>query len=284
MHSIINKDSYESLKKFRENQIKTNITLHLIFLFLIIIIDLGLLVFIFIYKSKLSLLKTKSTQNTSIINSNKDKIDKNNNLLDHKFLNLVAQVLAYNYRFSYILDKSEEVLKLKNSIAKFYKEKKSKNLDINKFEIRFIFNGVSEGSTFDELRNKIDNSYNTFIIFECEKELKFGFYIEEPIYLDKKGFKYKGDDCFLMSFTNDKIFKCIGDKNKLTIKDDDNMMVFGDDDIIIKNHFFNYEEKKGIINFPFKAIDVSTINENIFTPSNEKFHIIAMEIFSFDLN
>ena len=63
------------------------------------------------------------------------------------------------------------------------------------------------------------------------------------------------------------------------------MIVIGDDDIIIKRNFFNYEEKKGVINFPFKAIDVSTINKNIFTNSDENsFHFMGLEIFSFDFN
>ena len=40
MDGKINQDSIQSLKKFRENQVKNNIKLHLIFLILISIIDI----------------------------------------------------------------------------------------------------------------------------------------------------------------------------------------------------------------------------------------------------
>lgn len=285
MHSNINNESYQSLKQFREKQIKSNIRLYIIFILLISIIDLGLLFFIFLYKSKISSIKSKSSENTSLISSNKDFIDTNNNLITRKFVNIIAQMKSDRYRFSLIFEKSEEVQKVKNSLIDFYGSKyKDKDLDVNKFEMNFIFCGVAEGSTYIELKSKIDMSYNTYIIIEGEKNMKFGFYIEEPIVLNRKGFQYKGNKCFLFSFQHNGIFKCIGDKNKLSIKNDENLIVIGDDDIIIKENFFTYEEKKGIINFPFKAIDVSTINENVFTPTNEKFHIMSMEIFSFDFN
>ena len=285
MHSNINNESYQSLKNFRENQIKSNIKLHLIFILLIFIIDLGLLFFVFIYKSKLTSLKSKSTQNISLIDSNKDIINQNNNLIAHKVTNIVAQMPSFTYRFSLIFEKSEQVQKIKNSIKDYYKDIHNKNLDINKFDMKFIYSGAMEGGNFHDMRYKIDMSCNTFIVIESENKVKLGFFIEEPITISrKKGFQYKGNKCFLISFQQEGIFKCIGDKNKLSLKEEENMMVIGDDDIIIKDNYFNFEEKKGIINFPFKAIDVSTINKNIFTSNDEKFHIFGMEIFSFDFN
>ena len=284
MHSNINEDSYRTLKIYRQNQIKANIRLHLIFILLLFIIDIGLIIFIIIYKIKLSSLKYKTSQNSNMINSNKDFIDKNQNMITNKYLNIVAQSPQETIRFSLSLDNSQEVNKIKNNIIKFYKENKNINLDINKFSMKFIYQAVMEGDTYTDIKNKINMYSNIFILFEAEEENKFGFFLEEQILLDNKhGFEYNGNNCFIMSFQHEGIFKCIGDKNKLRIKDEDNLLLIGEDDIIIKNKFLFFEEKRSMVNFPFKAFDVSTINQNIFTNNNENiFNTLAMEIFSFD--
>ena len=284
MHSNINEDSYRTLKIYRQNQIKANIRLHLIFILLLFIIDVGLIIFIIIYKIKLSSLKYKTSQNSNMINSNKDFIDKNQNMITNKYLNIVAQSPQETIRFSLSLDNSQEVNKIKNNIIKFYKENKNINLDINKFSMKFIYQAVMEGDTYTDIKNKINMYSNIFILFEAEEENKFGFFLEEQILLDNKhGFEYNGNNCFIMSFQHEGIFKCIGDKNKLRIKDEDNLLLIGEDDIIIKNKFLFFEEKRSMVNFPFKAFDVSTINQNIFTNNNENlFNTLAMEIFSFD--
>ena len=284
MHSNINEDSYRTLKIYRQNQIKANIRLHLIFILLLFIIDIGLIIFIIIYKIKLSSLKYKTSQDSNIINSNKDFIDKNQNMITNKYLNIVAQSPQETIRFSLSLDNSQEVNKIKNNIIKFYKENKNINLDINKFSMKFIYQAVMEGDTYTDIKNKINMYSNIFILFEAEEENKFGFFLEEQILLDNKhGLEYNGNNCFIMSFQHEGIFKCIGDKNKLRIKDEDNLLLIGEDDIIIKNKFLFFEEKRSMVNFPFKAFDVSTINQNIFTNNNENiFNTLAMEIFSFD--
>lgn len=284
MHSNINEDSYRTLKIYRQNQIKANIRLHLIFILLLFIIDIGLIIFIIIYKIKLSSLKYKTSQDSNIINSNKDFIDKNQNMITNKYLNIVAQSPQETIRFSLSLDNSQEVNKIKNNIIKFYKENNNINLDINKFSMKFIYQAVMEGDTYTDIKNKINMYSNIFILFEAEEENKFGFFLEEQILLDNKhGFEYNGNNCFIMSFQHEGIFKCIGDKNKLRIKDEDNLLLIGEDDIIIKNKFLFFEEKRSMVNFPFKAFDVSTINQNIFTNNNENiFNTLAMEIFSFD--
>lgn len=284
MHSNINEDSYRTLKIYRQNQIKANIRLHLIFILLLFIIDVGLIIFIIIYKIKLSSLKYKTSQDSNIINSNKDFIDKNQNMITNKYLNIVAQSPQETIRFSLSLDNSQEVNKIKNNIITFYKENKNINLDINKFSMKFIYQAVMEGDTYTDIKNKINMYSNIFILFEAEEENKFGFFLEEQILLDNKhGFEYNGNNCFIMSFQHEGIFKCIGDKNKLRIKDEDNLLLIGEDDIIIKNKFLFFEEKRSMVNFPFKAFDVSTINQNIFTNNNENiFNTLAMEIFSFD--
>ena len=284
MHSNINEDSYRTLKIYRQNQIKANIRLHLIFILLLFIIDIGLIIFIIIYKIKLSSLKYKTSQDSNMINSNKDFIDKNQNMITNKYLNIVAQSPQETIRFSLSLDNSQEVNKIKNNIIKFYKENKNINLDINKFSMKFIYQAVMEGDTYTDIKNKINMYSNIFILFEAEEENKFGFFLEDQILLDNKhGFEYNGNNCFIMSFQHEGIFKCIGDKNKLRIKDEDNLLLIGEDDIIIKNKFLFFEEKRSMVNFPFKAFDVSTINQNIFTNNNENiFNTLAMEIFSFD--
>lgn len=284
MHSNINEDSYRTLKIYRQNQIKANIRLHLIFILLLFIIDIGLIIFIIIYKIKLSSLKYKTSQDSNMINSNKDFIDKNQNMITNKYLNIVAQSPQETIRFSLSLDNSQEVNKIKNNIIKFYKENKNINLDIDKFSMKFIYQAVMEGDTYTDIKNKINMYSNIFILFEAEEENKFGFFLEEQILLDNKhGFEYNGNNCFIMSFQHEGIFKCIGDKNKLRIKDEDNLLLIGEDDIIIKNKFLFFEEKRSMVNFPFKAFDVSTINQNIFTNNNENiFNTLAMEIFSFD--
>jgi len=284
MHSNINEDSYRTLKIYRQNQIKANIRLHLIFILLLFIIDIGLIIFIIIYKIKLSSLKYKTSQDSNMINSNKDFIDKNQNMITNKYLNIVAQSPQETIRFSLSLDNSQEVNKIKNNIIKFYKENKNINLDINKFSMKFIYQAVMEGDTYTDIKNKINMYSNIFILFEAEEENKFGFFLEEQILLDNKhGFEYNGNNCFIMSFQHEGIFKCIGDKNKLRIKNEDNLLLIGEDDIIIKNKFLFFEEKRSMVNFPFKAFDVSTINQNIFTNNNENiFNTLAMEIFSFD--
>ena len=284
MHSNINEDSYRTLKIYRQNQIKANIRLHLIFILLLFIIDIGLIIFIIIYKIKLSSLKYKTSEDSNMINSNKDFIDKNQNMITNKYLNIVAQSPQETIRFSLSLDNSQEVNKIKNNIIKFYKENKNINLDINKFSMKFIYQAVMEGDTYTDIKNKINMYSNIFILFEAEEENKFGFFLEEQILLDNKhGFEYNGNNCFIMSFQHEGIFKCIGDKNKLRIKDEDNLLLIGEDDIIIKNKFLFFEEKRSMVNFPFKAFDVSTINKNIFTNNNENiFNTLAVEIFSFD--
>ena len=284
MHSNINEDSYRTFKIYRQNQIKANIRLHLIFILLLFIIDIGLIIFIIIYKIKLSSLKYKTSQDSNMINSNKDFIDKNQNMITNKYLNIVAQSPQETIRFSLSLDNSQEVNKIKNNIIKFYKENKNINLDINKFSMKFIYQAVMEGDTYTDIKNKINMYSNIFILFEAEEENKFGFFLEEQILLDNKhGFEYNGNNCFIMSFQHEGIFKCIGDKNKLRIKDEDNLLLIGEDDIIIKNKFLFFEEKRSMVNFPFKAFDVSTINQNIFTNNNENtFNTLAVEIFSFD--
>ena len=284
MDGKINQDSIQSLKKFRENQVKNNVKLHLIFLVLISIIDIGLIFFIISYKSKISSLKSKTNNNDNLINTNKDLIEKNNNDIAHKYVNIIAMNTPGSFRFSLLFETSQEVKKIQNKIIEFYKDK-NRSIDINKIKMHFLFQCIMEGDTFMELRNKIDMSSNTLILIESDNNIKFGFYFEKPIlFYQNEGFKDSDNNCFLFSFNHEGIFKCIGNGEKIKINYDENMLVIGEDDIIIKNNFLLYDEKRGIDNFPYKAIDTSTINKNIFTNSDGKFSIVGLEIFSFEFD
>ena len=73
-------------------------------------------------------------------------------------------------------------------------------------------------------------------------------------------------------------------KNKLELKNDkEGMIVIGDGDIIIKKNYYESDET-GVINYPFKSFDISTINKNIFTEKDGTIPIRGVEIFSFDFN
>ena len=280
----INEESIKAMKEFREKQIQSNIKLHILFFILIMLLNLGLFIFILIYKSKISEIKSKTNKNSSSINNDKDSLAQNRNEISHKLINIMANSYSGNYHFSFILETSEQVDKVKNSIVEFYKEK-NMNLDKNKFNMNFKYHGIFDGDSFSTLKDLIGFSYHLFFCIEDITHKTFGFYIEDIILFDKKN-KYidKENNCFLMSFQKDGIFKCIGKKNKLELKNnDEGILIIGDGDIIVKNNYLQ-EKKLGVINYPFKSFDISTINQNIFTEVNGEFQIRGIEIFSFDFN
>ena len=290
-NSNINEESIKAMKEFRQKQIQSNIRLHIIFLILIIFLNLGLIIFILIYKSKINQIKSKTDKNSSSINTDKDSITQYNNEIQHKVVNLIAISYEGFYHFSFFFETSKEVDTVKNYIVQFYKDNYNKynndNFNKDKFMMYFRYQGMMDGDNFASLRKKIDNGYQTFFFIETDKKEKFGFYIEDPIIFGKKG-RYADNEednkCFIFSFRKEGIFKCIGKKQKLEIKkDDDEMIVIGNGDIIIKNNYLG-ESKTGIINYPFKSFDVSTINSNIFTGENKEFNIRGLEIFCFDFN
>lgn len=159
------------------------------------------------------------------------------------------------------------------------------NLDKDKFNINFKYHGIFDGDSFSSLKDLIGFSDHLFFCFEDINHKRFGFYFEDIISFDKKN-KYtnKENNCFLMSFEKDGIFKCIGKKNKLELKNDkDGMLIIGDGDIIVKKNYLQ-DKKFGVINYPFQSFDISTINQNIFTEVNGEFKIKGIEIFSFEFN
>ena len=287
----INEESLRAMKEFRQKQIQSNIRLHIIFLIFIIFLNLGLIIFIIIYKSKINQIKSKTDKNSSSINTDKDSITQYNNEIQHKVVNIIANSYDGYYHFSFFFETAKEVDTVKNYIVQFYKEKDSKLYDNNfnkdNLQMYFRYQGMMDGDNFSSLRRKIENGYQTFFFIETEKKEKFGFYIENFISFGKKG-RYvdneENNNCFIISFQKEGMFKCIGKKQKLEIKkDDDEMIIIGNGDIIIKNNYLG-ESKTGVINYPFKSFDVSTINSNIFTEENGEFSIRGIEIFGFSFN
>ena len=149
----------------------------------------------------------------------------------------------------------------------------------------FNYQGTFDGDSFSSLKRRIDNNYHSFIFIRTENNMRFGFYIEDIISFDKKNrYINKENNCFIMSFQKEGIFNCIGKKNKLEMKNDnEGMIVIGDGDIIIKKNYYSNEES-GVINYPFKSFDISTINNNIFTDKNGAFPVRGVEVFSFEFN
>jgi len=278
----INEESINAMLEFRQKQIQSNINLHIIFFIFTLLLNMGLFIFIIVYKSKISEIKRKTSKNSLSINSDKDNLIRNENQIEHRLVNIIASSYGEYCHFSYIIENSKEMSTIKNYIVEFYKAK-NMNLDTNNMYIYFRYQGIVDGDSYYILREKIEYGYYNLFLIESENKYRFGFFIENLLALEEDNkYVYKEKDCFLFSFQKEGMFKCIGDKNKLKIIEDDDMLIFGDNDIIIKNHYLKFDKKMGIINFPFKSFDVSTINNNIFTDTTGEFHVRSIEVYSFD--
>ena len=275
----INEESIKLMKEFRQKQIQTNIKLHIIFLIAIVLVNIGLIFFIILYKAKISEIKTRTSNNSNSIRSNKDTINTIGSEIDHKMVNILAKSYNGLYHFSFIFDTKEEVDTIKKYLIDFYKDA-NRNLIMDKINLNIIYQGIIDGDSFPILKERINSNTCPFFFVKTNNNKRFGFYIEDFLFLDKKNKHISKDNkCFLISFQKEGLFKCIGDRNKLEIiKDDDGMIKIGDGDIIIKNNYLQYN--RGIINFPFKSFDISTINTNVFTEMDGEFQIINLEVFS----
>ena len=281
----INEESINEIKEFRKKQIKTNIMLHIIFFIILLIVNIGLLFFIILYKSKISEIKSKTKKDSSLINTDKDSIIQNKYQIEHKLVNILANGLGGYYRFSMIFETQKQVLTVKNNIINYFKGKYDslKKLNMSHIEINFKYLSIRDGDNFYDLKDRIEYSYHTLFLIETENEMKFGFFIEEVLILDDDKYSNTDNNCFIFSFQKEGIFKCIGKNKKLEIdKDNDSLFIIGNGDIIIKENFFQ-NERGGVINYPFKSFDISTINNNIFTGINGEFKIRYIEIYSFDI-
>ena len=131
----ISDESIKAMKEFRQKQINTNIKLHEIFLILILLINIGLTVFIIIYKRKISEIKSRSSNDSDSINSDRDVINKRNTEIEHKIVNVMAYSYNALFHFSFIFETKSEVDMVKKSLFDFYQEK---NIKINTKEIKYI--------------------------------------------------------------------------------------------------------------------------------------------------
>ena len=280
----INENSTQEIKEFREKQVQANIKLHKIFFVLIILVDLGFFIFILAYKFKISSLKSRINKSSYFININRDLINKNIEEMEYKAVNILAINIASHYRFSFIFKTKNQVDKIKNYLVEFYRSK-NMNLEKDKFDMNFKYMSLSDGDFFKDLKKSIDYSYHNFIFIETYNNKIFGIYFEDIIMFDKMNiYSENSNECFIISFQKEGIFRCIGTKDKLEIVNNDNMIIIGNGDIIIKNNFLRREGSSGVINFPFKSFDISEIKSNIFTETKGEFSIKALEIFSFNFN
>ena len=262
----INEESINEIKEFRKKQIKANIKLHIIFFIILLIINIGLLFFIILYKSKISEIKSKTKKDTSLISIDKDSIIQQNNQIEHKIVNILANGLGERSRFSMILESQNQVQTVKNYIIEFFKEKyeRLEKLNMSHLEMHFKYQSIRDGDNFYDFKDRIEYSYHTLFLIETESKMKFGFFIEEIFLIDDNKYSNSNNNCFIFSFQKEGIFKCIGKNKKIEIdkNNDDDLLIIGNGDIIIKKNFV-YNESGGVINYPFKSFDISTINNNI---------------------
>ena len=270
----MNKESIKSLKENQLKQIQSNIKIHIFFLFIITLIDIGLIIFIVLFKLRILKIENKSKSNYSFIKNNSNTLKTNKMLIEKKVVNIISSSFMGIPHFSYIFETSDEVQMVKTHIAEFYKEKKGKNLDINKMNFLFMFQGVSDGDNFDSLADKIRFQNNILIIIETKNKNKFGFFSDDYVLIGDEEYISSDKNCFIFSFRNKQRFDYIGNGTAFQINKD-NFYILGNDDVIINN---NFHEKGGIINFPFKSFDTKNLKYNIFT-ENEKFQIKDIEIY-----
>ena len=273
----INEESVNAVKEFQKKQINTNIFLHKIFLFFLICLDFALLSFIIIYKSKISEIKLRNDENANNLFQRKNSFKQEKNEIQKKLVNIFSYLFSYSYYFSFAFETSKEVNLMKNSIKNFYKEQNIELFPEN-FKLYFKYQAIRDGDSFEALKRKINYSFNTFIIIEAENKIKFGFFIQGAI-IQETYYEYddRENNCFLLFFKSEQIYKCRGDKTKLKIQDNKNgILIIGEDDIVIKEYFLN-AGNYAKINFPFKSFE-NNLNNDI--ELNGEFKIRGIEIFS----
>ena len=277
----MNVESINKIKIFQNKYKKSNILLHKIIFAFLFCLNLVFGFFIVIYKSKISEIKLKNDKNSIILSENKNFVINNENKIQNKLVNIFSYLHSKNYYFSYIFETSQEVNLMKNSIKSFYQEKNI-NLNPDIFTIYFKYQGTTDGDYSYILHDKINYSFNTFILIEAQNKIKFGFFIQGAI-IDESYHKYddRDNNCFLLFFKSEKMYKCKGDKTKLKLKKEDNeILIIGENDIIINNHFLS-QGNHGVINFPFKSFE-NDINNEI--DLNGEFQINGIEIFAMDFH
>ena len=223
----------------------------------------------------------RNEESTNILLERKKTFINHKNEIQKKLVNIFSYFFSYNYYFSFAFETSKEVNLMKHSIKEFYEEQNI-NLIPENFVLYFRYQAIRDGDYFEILKEKINYSYNTFIMIETKNKTKFGFFIRGAI-IQESYHQYddRENNCFLLFFNSERRYKCKGDKTKLKIKNNDKgILIIGEDDVIIKDYFLN-QGNYGKINFPFKSFENGLIND---IELNGEFQIKGIEIFSIDLN
>ena len=270
----MNSESIKSIKEFREKQIQSNIKIHIFVLIMVLIIDICLIIFVITYKYKIKQLTSKTQNNSSKISQGTYYLNSLEKSLIHKVINVFAtSTNGYgNIHFSFLLETSEEVQSLKNSIHSYSKFEKP--------HLHLIYESNVDGDKTSIILNLIKFWTNILIIVGSNSGEKFGFYLQEAIYPNKyEIFQSKGHKCFLYSFKNKKEYPCTSDDISFLFNYH-SLFNIGNGDIVINERF---KTEGGIINFPFKTFYI-TENEIEFAKLNGNFEIKDIEIYLvFDL-
>ena len=268
----MNQESIKSIKEFREKQVKTNIRIHLVFLGLIIFINICLIIFIISYKYKIRQISAKSNENSKQITGQTNYLSSLENSLSHKIVNLFAMSFNMygNAHFSFLFETSEEVQSIKNTLSSFS--------SFSQPFIHLLYESNMDGDSSKAILNLIKYWTNILFIIGSQTNEKFGFFFQESVYPNKKGyFVSETNKCFLYSFKNKKEYPC-SDKFALNYN---SLLNVGNGDLII-NH--NFKTNGGEINFPFKSFNIPE-KENEFDKLKGKFEIKDIEVYLvFDLN
>lgn len=271
----MNTASIQSIKEYREKQVQTNIKIHIFVLAMLIFINICLIVFIISYKYKIKQISSKTEKSSSRITHDTNYLASLENTLLHKVVNIFAMSAnAYgNIHFSFLFDNSEEVQSIKNSINRYSKFEKP--------YLHLIYESNIDGDNSPLILNLIKYWANILLIIGDNSGEKFGFFFQESVYPNKRGFFQSHEHkCFLYSFKNKKEYPC-NDNEISFVFNYNSFLNIGNGDIIINHEF---KTNGGIINFPFKSFYV-TENDIEFDKLKGKFDVKDIEIYLvFDIN
>lgn len=273
-NSNMNQESIKSIKEFREKQVQANIKIYIFVLVLLILINFCLIFFIVSYKYKIKQISSKTQVNSSNITQGTNYLNSLENNLLHKVVNIFAtSANAYgNIHFSFLFDNSEEVQSIKDSINRY--------AQFEKPYLHLIYESNVDGENSSIILNLIKYWANILLIIGSKSGEKLGFFFQESVYPNKRGFFQSHEHkCFLFSFLNKKEYPC-NESEISFIFNYNNFLNIGNGDIVINHEF---KSNGGTINFPFKSFYISE-NDTEFKRLNGNFEIKDIEIYLvFDL-